>query len=155
MHVCAVRHVTATTDVSCAVGLAGGGRRSGEAGHSGSAPCGAAQRSHVGENTCARATPQLQEGKTALTPRLQIKQYLWAIVIKGKFESVLTLHYARLCAVRLGCCSWLNGTGGYRGRERQPRAVLLQHLVLSGRELFSDLPSPGNFFPSLPLKGSL
>lgn len=61
-----------------------------------------------------------QEGKNTLTSQLQIKQYLWAIVIKGKFNSVLMLHYARLCEVRLGWCRRFNGTGGYGGRNGSP-----------------------------------
>lgn len=70
-------------------------------------PCG-------GEHVCR------QEGKSTLTSRLQIKQYLWAIVIKGKFNSVLMLHYARLCEVRLGWCRCFNGTGGYAGKNGSP-----------------------------------
>ena len=66
---------------------------------------------------CA-AGPVLARGESTLTPRLQTKQYLWAVVIKGKFNSTLMPHHARLGEVRLGVCGWPNGTRGYRGRER-------------------------------------
>ena len=109
-------------DLSCAVGLARGGRWAGggnayrkEArvsavstlGGVPARPCG-------GEHVCR------QEGKSTLTSRLQIKQYLWAIVIKGKFNSVLMLNYARLCEVRLGWCRRFNGTRGYAGKNGSP-----------------------------------
>lgn len=40
-----------------------------------------------------------------ISSRLQIKQYLWAIVIKGKFNSLLMPHYAWLGKVRWGCAA--------------------------------------------------
>lgn len=40
-----------------------------------------------------------------ISSRLQIKQYLWAIVIKGKFNSLRMLHYAWLGKVHWGCAA--------------------------------------------------
>lgn len=68
------------------------------------------------ENTCVQTAPRLQGGNH-ISSRLRIKQYLWAIVIKGKFNSLLMPHYAGLCEVTPGSCHRFNGTGGYRERE--------------------------------------
>lgn len=40
-----------------------------------------------------------------ISSRLQIKQYLWAIVIKGKFNSLLMPHYVWLGKVHWGCAA--------------------------------------------------
>lgn len=48
-----------------------------------------------------------------INSRLQIKQYLWAVVIKGKFNSLLMPHYVWLGKVKLGLYSPFSGSRGH------------------------------------------
>lgn len=80
------------------------------------------------EHVCADSSTTAG-GENHINSRLRIKQYLWAIVIKGRFNSLLMPHYAGLCEVTPGSCHRFNGTGGYRERE--------------GRRVVLGLPAPG------------
>lgn len=83
-------------------------RRGGQA--SGGVPVSAPPCPRGEEHVCADSPPDCRR-ENHISSRLQIKQYLWAIVIKGKFNSMLMPHYARLCQGKPGPCSWLHGPG--------------------------------------------
>lgn len=56
-----------------------------------------------------------------ISSRLQIKQYLWAIVIKGKFNSLPMPHYAWLGKVHWGCAA--PSVGAEVTRNFSPRSA--------------------------------
>lgn len=86
-------------------------------------------------------SPVLARGETALSPRLQSKQYLWAMVITGKFNSMLMPHCARLGEVRLRLCGWSDGGAGpgqegwrlLPGLSRPPSASEGPAVLVAGR----------------------
>lgn len=61
-----------------------------------------------------RRQPVIAGEENHINSRLRIKQYLWAIVIKGKFNSLLMPHYVWLGKVKLGLGSPFHGRRGHR-----------------------------------------
>lgn len=66
-----------------------------------SAPCRMAFLA-VWKGPCVRRQPVIAGEENHINSRLRIKQYLWAIVIKEKFNSLLMPHYVWLGKVSLG-----------------------------------------------------
>jgi hypothetical protein len=56
----------------------------------------------VWKGPSVRRQPVIAREENHINSRLRIKQYLWAIVIKGKFNSLLMPHYVWLGKVSLG-----------------------------------------------------
>lgn len=99
-------------------------------------------------------SPAIARGENHINSRLQIKQYLWAIVIKGKFNSVLMPHYVWLCEAQLGLAASSVGPEVTREGEHQPARCALAWLpVLSmghkGEAFFLHPSSPEGLSPSL------
>lgn len=141
-----VRRVTCDghTDVFCVVGLARGRWRWGLAlpGRAGlmevSSHAGLAAPRLCGyEHACA-GSPVIARGENHINSRLQIKQYLWAIVIKGKFNSVLMPHYVWLCEAQLGLAA--SSVGPEVTREAENQSPFLAPTSQQGRAtIFSSL----------------
>lgn len=71
-----------------------------------------------GGPACVEGTVRAQAARDCrrgnhINSRLRIKQYLWAIVIKGKFNSLLMSHYVWLGKVKLRLGSPFSGGRGH------------------------------------------
>lgn len=67
----------------------------------------------VWKGLCVHGQPVIAGEENHINSRLRIKQYLWAIVIKGKFNSLLMSHYVWLGKVKLRLGSPFSGRRGH------------------------------------------